>query len=122
MILFVLLSGWGFFLIFFLREGAICLGFCFILGKAIKHSHIPSTHTEGEVVSLNRASGTHCFHLRGSHRHPTFSLQKKSTQQRLEFCKNQSYLNKTKEQEGEWERSCVTSALITPEATSCMQH
>lgn len=56
--------------VFFLREGAICLGFCFVLGKAIKHSHILSTHTEDEVVSLNTASGTHCFHLRGAHGHP----------------------------------------------------
>lgn len=47
---------------------------------------------------------------------------KNPPQHLLELCKNQSYLNKTKEQEGEQERSCVTSALITPEATSCLQH
>lgn len=94
-------SFWVFFhglFFFFLREGAICLGFCFVLGKAIKHSHILSTHAEDEVVSLNTASGTHCFHLRGAHGHhqlcpghssssgatmweqnQTFSLQKSPT-------------------------------------------
>lgn len=44
---------------------------------------------------------------------------KNPPQHLLELCKNQSYLNKTKEQHGEQERSYVTSALIQKPLHAC---